>query len=206
MAYKNEPFPHWLIAPNPTRIPRFSTDVAETYGGYEQTNQNWETPLNQYDITAQGSAAAMAALEAHFLAMRGRAHAFPFRDLCDFSVTLANIGTGNGTNRVFQLTKKYVSGGETFTRSIVKPESGTVSIYVNGVLKTTGFTLDYQTGILTFSVGQAPPNGHAVTWTGNFYVPARYDQDALDQNGIAGFRTGGVGGYAVNLKITEKRL
>jgi uncharacterized protein (TIGR02217 family) len=138
--------------------------------------------------------------------MRGRAHTFPFRDLCDFSVSLANIGTGNGSNRVVQLTKKYVSGGETFTLVIKKPESGSVSIFVNGVLKTTGFTLDFQTGILTFNVGQAPPNGHSVAWTGNFYVPARYDQDALDQNGIAGFRAGGPGGYAVNLKLTEVRL
>jgi uncharacterized protein (TIGR02217 family) len=203
--YKNEQFPIALIVSDTLEAGLlFSTDIATSYGGFEQANQNWAEALGEWNFSARGKTADMRNLLNHFLTMNGRAHSFPFKDLLDFSVTLENIGTGDGSNKNFQLQKKYTVGSSFYVKKVKKPESGTVSIYVNGVLKTTGFTLDYLTGALSFTT--APPSGHAVAWTGNFFKTARYDTDENFARSLANvILTQGPVALVSDVKIKEKR-
>lgn len=171
--------------------PEYSTDVVITQSGYEQRNANWSQARASYNV-AHGvkTQAQLDALIAFFRARKGRADGFRFKDWTDYKVTAQNIGTGNGIATLFQLVKTYVNGSVTETRTISKPVSGTVNIYKNSVLQTSGYTLNTTTGQVTFSV--APANAVAITADFEFDVPARFDTDrlsaTLDSYGVRSWR------------------
>jgi uncharacterized protein (TIGR02217 family) len=119
----------------------------------------------------------MDMVQAFFRARFGKAYGFRFKDWSDYQAVGQNIGTGNGSLTAFQLTKTYVSGGNTYVREIKKPVTGTVKIYLNSVLQGAGYTVDLTTGIVNFTV--APGAGVAVTADYDFDVPVRFDTDML---------------------------
>lgn len=157
--------------------PEFSTDVTETFGGYERRNVNWPHPRRRYDVGyAVRTKSDFAAVSAFFHARKGKAYGFRFKDWSDFAATGQAIGTGDGVRTEFQLVKNYVSS-VTYSRAITKPVAGTVSVYVNGTPQLSGWSVDTTTGVVTFT---APPaNGAAITADFEFDVPVRFDTDAL---------------------------
>lgn len=165
--------------------PEFSTDIIITQGGFEQRNSNWANARAKYNV-AHGvkTETQLAELIAFFRARKGRAHGFRFKDWTDYKVTGQVIGTGNGTQTQFQLIKNYTSSN-TETRTILKPVSGTVKIYVNAVLQTSGVTMNTATGMITFSA--APAAATTISADAEFDVPVRFDTDrlsaSLDQYG-----------------------
>lgn len=165
--------------------PEFSTDIIITQGGFEQRNSNWANARAKYNV-AHGvkTETQLAELIAFFRARKGRAHGFRFKDWTDYKVTGQVIGTGNGTQTIFQLIKNYTSSN-TETRTIMKPVSGTVKIYVNAVLQTSGVAVNTTTGVITFSA--APAAATTISADAEFDVPVRFDTDrlsaSLDQYG-----------------------
>lgn len=158
--------------------PEYSTGVIVLHSGHEQRNINWAEARARYNA-AHGvkTQAQLDALIAFFRARRGRAHGFRYKDWADYSAIGQIIGTGDGGQTVFQLTKTYVSGSGSETRVIRKPVSGTVKLYLNSVLQTSGISIDHSTGIATFST--APGNGVLVSADFEFDVPVRFDTDRL---------------------------
>jgi uncharacterized protein (TIGR02217 family) len=185
MAFHEIQFPS-DIAYGSSGGPEYSTDVIVMHSGYEQRNQNWEAARARYNV-AHGvkTQAQLAALIAFFRARKGKTHGFRFKDWTDYQATGQQIGTGNGSATAFQLVKTYSSGAGSETRTILKPVSGTVKIYKNGVLQASGVSVDTVTGIVTFAA--APASGVAITADFEFDVPARFDTDrlsaSLDQYG-----------------------
>lgn len=177
MAFHDVRFPV-DISYGSTGGPNYSTDVITTYGGYEQRNINWAQARARYNV-AHGvkTQAQLDALIAFFRARKGRAHAFRFKDWTDFEAAAAPLGTGDGTATAFPLLKQYASGGVAENRLITKPVTGTVQVYVGGVLQTAGYTVDHTSGMVTFD---APPANEAeVTADFAFDVPVRFDTDQL---------------------------
>jgi len=88
-----------------------------------------------------------------------------------------------------------VSGAVTHVRTVTLPVSGTINMWVNGVLKTSGvdYNINHITGVVTFT---APvTNGHAVEWSGEFHVKCRFG-DAADEAlaaSLDGWDLGGIG-------------
>ncbi|MES2906361.1 MAG: DUF2460 domain-containing protein, partial [Pseudomonadota bacterium] len=82
----------------------------------------------------------------------------------------------------FQLKKSYGSGDSLYQRTIAKPVSGSVRVAVSGIEKTLGtdFTVNLQTGIITFLSGHTPASSAAITAGFVFDVPVRFDTDVLD--------------------------
>lgn len=158
--------------------PEYSTDIVETHGGHEQRNSNWADARARYNV-AHGvkTKEQLDALISFFRARRGRADGFRFKDWTDYQGIGQSLGTGTGAQTAFQLVKRYVSGSATEVRVIKKPVAGTVSVYLNGVLQGSGFSVATATGIVTFTV--APGSGVAVTADFEFDVPARFDTDRL---------------------------
>lgn len=158
--------------------PEYATDIVASVGGYEQRNVNWEQARARYNV-AHGvkTKAQLDALIAFFRARKGRAHGFRFKDWTDYQATNETLGTGNGTQTQFQLVKRYVSGSATDIRTIVKPVAGTVQVYKNAVLQTSGVSVDAATGVVTFTA--APAAGHVITASFQFDVPVRFDTDRL---------------------------
>ena len=116
-------------------------------------------------------------INAFFRIAKGRANGFRFKDWSDFDATKSSVITLTPTT--FQLQKVYTSGSETNSRIITKPVAETIHIYVGNQEVNSGFspgfTLDEETGIITF---EDEPGG-TVTWTGEFDVPVRFDTDEL---------------------------
>lgn len=158
--------------------PEYSTDVVITHGGYEQRNINWSAARARYNV-AHGvkSQAQLDTLIAFFRARKGKAHGFRFKDWTDYQGIAQNLGTGNGSATQFPLKKTYTSGSGTEVRVITKPVSGSVSIYLNGVLQNSGWSVNTATGVVTFT--SAPGSGVVITADFEFDVPVRFDTDRL---------------------------
>jgi len=158
--------------------PEYTTDIVTSQSGYEQRNVNWQQARATFNV-AHGvkTKAQLDTLIAFFRARKGRAYGFRFKDWTDYQAVNQLIGTGNGSATQFQLVKRYTSGAVTETRMITKPVAGTVQIYKNAVLQTSGVSIDTATGLVTFAV--APAAASAITANFEFDVPVRFDTDRL---------------------------
>lgn len=160
--------------------PEYSTDIVEMFSGKEQRNINWSQARARYTVShGVKTPVQLDELIAFFRARQGRAIGFRFKDWTDYQAAGQNLGTGNGSLTQFQLVKKYTSGTATVTRPILKPvNNGTLKVYLNAVLQSSGYTVNYTTGIITFST--PPGAGVVVTADFEFDVPVRFDTDHLD--------------------------
>lgn len=180
--------------------PEFSTVIQESVSGQEQRVKVWAKCRAKYDIAYSvlhsddpvGSYRAVLAL---FYAHNGRFRPFRFKDWSDFEADDTNFGTGDGSETIFQLAKTYdpslvllnTPGSLTYTRDIYLLATTPV-IKVNNVTQTvtTHYTIS-DTGLVTFVT--PPTTGHALTWTGEFDIPVRFDVDylpvAMNVNSIA---------------------
>jgi uncharacterized protein (TIGR02217 family) len=158
--------------------PEFSTDVVITHSGHEQRNANWSEVRAVYNVShAIKTKTQLDSLIAFFRARQGRAYGFRFKDWSDYSAKAQKIGTGNGVLTQFQLVKEYVSSATIISRNIKKPVAGTLKIFLKGVEKTSGVSLDSATGIVTLT--PAPASGVIITADFEFDVPVRFDTDRL---------------------------
>lgn len=168
--------------------PERRTQIVELASGAEERNASWANSRRRYDV-AYGIRRAddLAAVVAFFEARNGRLHGFRFKDWADFKSCLPSqtpgptnqpIGTGSGSATLFQLTKRYTSGAQSWTRAITKPVIGTVTIALNGTPQASGWSVSTTSGLITFTT--APAAGVAITAGFEFDVPVRFDTDALD--------------------------
>ena len=140
-------------------------------------------PLYQFKLKYEFLRSSAAYLELQtlagfFLARQGSFDSFLYTDPDDNTVTNQVIGTGDGSNKVFQLVRTYGAGGFTLTEPVHNTNSTPV-IKVDGVTKavTTDYTIS-ATGLVTFVT--APANTKSVTWTGTFYYRCRFKDDSSD--------------------------
>lgn len=96
------------------------------------------------------------------------------------------IGIGDGATTAFQLVKAYASGGQSYSRKIRKPVSGTVLVAVNGA-SVTPASVNTTTGVVILTL--APADGDLVTAGFEFDVPVTFaanDFDAVIEQLYAG--------------------
>jgi len=177
MGFADVQFPP-AIAYGSAGGPEFVTDIVTSVSGQEQRNSVWPQSRLRYNV-AKGvqNTAQLEALITFFRARKGRAEAFRFKDWADYRATGQSIGTGDGARTDFQLVKRYVNGGAQEVRTITKPVVGSVKIYRNGSLHTSGLSVDHSTGVVSFAT--APLLGAAITADFEFDVPVRFDTDQL---------------------------
>jgi uncharacterized protein (TIGR02217 family) len=158
--------------------PKFQTDIINVPSSHERRDQDWTQSRGPWTVGMVRTRAQLDIVSAFFRVMRGQAYGFRFKDWSDYSATLENIGTGDGSDTTFQLRKAYTSGTQTYYRNIFKPVSGTIKIYLEGVEQVSGWSIDTTTGIVTFST--APGVGVAITASYQFDIKARFGTDFLD--------------------------
>jgi len=168
--------------------PERRTQIVELASGDEERNASWANSRRRYDV-AYGIRRAddLAAVVAFFEARNGRLHGFRYKDWADYKSSLPSqpitpidqqIGTGTGSLKTFQLAKRYISGAQSWARTIAKPVTGTVRVALGMVEQMTGWTVDTSTGVVTFTT--APTNGVIIRAGFKFDVPVRFDTDVLD--------------------------
>jgi uncharacterized protein (TIGR02217 family) len=162
--------------------PLFKTTILVAASGDEQRIPEWDICRGEWDIGyGISSKVLLQEVMAFFRAVLGRAYSFRFKDWGDFEATDENFGTGDGSTTQFQLKKTYSSYSDvpaivrSYERLITLPRTSGLVIEVNGT-PTVLYTL-LTGGIIAFN--SAPANGAALTWTGEFDVPVRFDVDAI---------------------------
>jgi uncharacterized protein (TIGR02217 family) len=162
--------------------PGFRTTILTLVSGFEKRNQSWSQSRGRWDIGyGIQSRAQLEAVLAFFYARRGRARGFRFRDWLDYRITSPSlIATGDGVETEFQAVRRYTdAGANTFDRVLTKLVSGTLAVYIDDVLQTetTDYTVDYNTGLITFV---SPPGDTLdIEITTEFDAPVRFDDDHL---------------------------
>lgn len=159
--------------------PEYSTSVIALQSGHEKRNANWSVARARYDVSfGIQSQTQMDNLIAFFRAMRGRATGFRYKDWADYQGVGEVIGTGDDSTTMFQLIKTYSSGSESIARSITKPVSGTVDVYIDSVLQVSGVSVDTTTGVVTFAT--PPASSEIISADFEFDVPVRFEDDYLE--------------------------
>ena len=188
MPFDNIRFPV-AISRRASGGPERRTDVVLTASGREERNARWATSRRKYNAGyGVKSLDDIQNVIGFFEERRGRLYAFRFKDHTDFKSSAPSaaitpndqlLGTGDGTTKTFQLTKRYGSGIRNYFRTVLAPVAGTVVAAVNGV-QTSAFTTDIATGLITFTV--APALSASITAGFEFDVPVRFDTDAITIN------------------------
>jgi len=194
MAFHEVRFPTG-ISLNASGGPERRTDIVTLASGYEERNSPWADSRRRFNAGyGVRSLNDVHSVIGFFEARGGRLHGFRYKDFSDWKsvgpqsvITISDqlIGVGNGAVLIFQLSKSYVSGAQSYQRMIRKPVSGTVRVALNGVEQTLGtqFSVDAATGIVSFVI--APGSGVSITAGFAFDVPVRFDSDFLDINQAA---------------------
>jgi len=183
--------------------PQRRTDVVALGSGAEERNARWAHSRRRYDAGyGVKTFDALSQVVAFFEERRGRLYGFRWRDRLDHSSAAPDgavsatdqvIGTGDGVNAAFSLSKTYGALYSPYQRPIAKPVAGSVHVAVAGseVSAGTAFTLDTTTGVVTFLAGHVPALGAAVTAGFLFDVPVRFDTDYLEVD-LSAFAAGAI--------------
>ncbi len=186
--------------------PTSLTDIVTNVGGFRKTNRFWDQFLRAFQLgynvrTPEKAAIILSIWEA----LGGPADSCLIRDHNDWNTTFGSMGSnglasitkddqplrntvdntflGDGTTKIFQMTKVRTQGSATHTRIIKQPQILLPAplVAISGVLKTltTDYTINANTGIVTFVV--APAGASTPTWGGAFYVPVAFVNDEFLQ-------------------------
>ncbi|WP_057465043.1 DUF2460 domain-containing protein [Pseudovibrio sp. POLY-S9] len=168
--------------------PRRRTQVVELYSGFEERNASWANSRREYDVAfGIRSSDQLQEVTAFFEARNGRLYAFRFKDWADYKSSLPSkaispldqlLGMGDGTKTEFQLRKLFGTEALGYWRSIRKPVAGSIRLAVNGTERSSGWTADLATGLVSFD--SAPAKGAIITAGFEFDVPCRFDTDSID--------------------------
>lgn len=168
------------------RTPMWTTSVEQNVTGKE-VRISYETyPRYQWDVIynvlrSDSTNAELQSLLGFYNSRSGRYDSFLYTDSDDNSVTLQSIGTGNGVNTTYQLISTF--GG--FTQPVLAPNT-VAAVFVNGVDKVGFWSVSNwgttTPGLLTFTGGFVPGNGHAITATFTYYFPVRFVDDKVPFN------------------------
>lgn len=162
-------------------ITRYNTKVIRMREGHEERYGEWQDALREFDITpALRHQADLDDVVAFFQARGGPRYAFKIQDPLDYQATLELIGTGNASKTQFQAVKRYTSGLTGDTHYTIRPIvllDDPILVYLNDVAQVSGYTVNYGTGVITFT--SALGNGVTVKWSGTFTVPVRFSQSRM---------------------------
>src|SRR5882672_588364 len=171
-----------------TKSARFATRIQRAVNGRElraldQPNPIWSWTLtypllrDKWDIRAGGLGTGydeLRTIAGFFLQQQGAFQPFLFDDPTDRTVTGQTIGTGNSSTSVLQLVRSMGGCAEPVTA----PD--TVSaIYYNGVLQSpAGYTVDGNTGLVTFAI--PPPAAQSITADFTYRFRVRFADDTAE--------------------------
>ena len=168
--------------------PTWRTDVVTLPSGATERVQRWTSPIRQYDLrTGVRTLDDFHQVQNLWMVTAGPVHGFRLTDIFDNTSATGTdihigtpgddvtIGTGDGSTTQFQLVKRYTYGGQEATRTITKPNSGTVRIYYDGVEQLSGWSVDTETGVVTFTT--APTLNVVVSAGFEFQVPVQFEPE-----------------------------
>lgn len=169
------------------RSPIWSNRPKESVSGKRINIADWSYPKWRWELTYSAlrgyttvfAAAEIQAMQGFFNSRQGGFDSFLYSDTNDRTSSGSTIGTGDSTNRLFQLSRSL--GG--FSEPILAPTTVT-TVYIGSSAQASsrwsvanwGSTAP---GMITFATASIPPNGQAVTADFLFAWPVSFDQDVI---------------------------
>ena len=152
--------------------PSFRTEIIQMGQGLEARQAHWAEDLGRWQSGERRiNETEKNYLLGFFRSVQGMTNSWRFKDWTDFIATAENIGTGDDVETQFQLKRTFGS----VTKTIYLPVVGMTKIYFDTVEQLSGWSVDDQTGIVTFST--APTIGVAITADFEYDKPCRFDVD-----------------------------
>lgn len=187
-AFHNIGFP-LKLARGAVGGPERVTEIVALANGREVRNTCLSRSRRHWEVgSAIRNLDDLAEVTAFFEARLGRLHGFRFSDPADHKSCRPSqlpqpfdqlLGTGNGSQKTFQLQKTYGDAAGSTVRPIHLPVLGSLRVGVGTAeLSASAFSVDSQTGLLTLST--APAAGQPVRAGFCFDTPVRFDSDRLD--------------------------
>ena len=177
-----------------TKAPRFSTRIQRAVSGRELRALDQPWPIwtwtlsytllrDKWDQRASSGPGVgpngigydeLRTLAGFFLQQQGAFQSFLFDDPTDDAVTGQPLGTGNSSVTQFQLVRTMAG----FAEPITAPNAVT-AVYFNGVLQSpSGYSVDPNTGIVSFST--PPPSGQSITADFTYRFRVRFADDTAE--------------------------
>ncbi|ASY62533.1 Type I restriction-modification system, restriction subunit R [Sinorhizobium sojae CCBAU 05684] len=167
-----------------TSGPEFLTAITSVSGGYERRNARRANPRWRFDFSiAELNDDEIRDMLDFYMGRRGPLYSWLLKDPWNFELVdeTALIGgtvlVAAGGETTAQVIKRYDIGGNPFTRTIKYIASGTLKVYVDGVLDGSATHTD---GLVTLSApltaGQVVTIGTAASPT-EYYFPVRFRND-----------------------------
>lgn len=180
--------------------PAFKTEISSLKNGYEKRNILWSSCRAEYKIKYKEiSKSETNQIISFFMARKGRSYGFRFKDWNDFEARNQTIGIGDNQKTNFQLIKEYGDDENKYKRTIHKVVDDSIYVYINGVEQQSGFTIDNNSGVISFS---SPPELNAeITANFEFDIPVRFDEDLLMAKSHS-FSTSSID----NIKLVELKI
>lgn len=159
--------------------PAFRTTVVAAYNGNEQRNADWEYEGGSWVLGAHRvTRAQLDYVKTFFRARRGKAVGFRIKNYADYVLPKTPIGIGDGSTVAFQIVQVFDTGfGDAYTLPRRKIVGGTLTVYVDDVVQPSGWSADYDTGIVTFAV--APSIDAVIAVQCEYDTAVRFDVDNL---------------------------
>jgi uncharacterized protein (TIGR02217 family) len=166
--------------------PVFNTRIVRMANGRERRNADQDQPQHVFSVPFNNIGQTQyAPIKQMHLNRRGQWGCFLFRDRLDDVADDEFFAVAETGQTVFQLAKWSIQDGVGYrntVHAIYAPEpdgeavASDVSITVNGVADT-GFTVDYDSGVVTFDSGLT--EGDVLNWSGAFSRWVRFARDDL---------------------------
>lgn len=155
--------------------PLARTRIRSLRNGHERRNVEADVARHRFTLPFQNikNMEYLSELKNAHMAMYGMAHSFLVKDWSDYTADGEDLGLAPSGQTPVQLVRNYSFGPVTRVRDITKPV--VVTVYQDGVAKPG--TTDPLTGLFTPTTNWTP--GATLTWTGEFRVPVRFDNDFL---------------------------
>lgn len=201
LSFHEERFPT-DIALGATGGPERRTEIVTLGSGQEQRNTRWANSRRRYNAGyGIKTVNDLHTVIEFFEERRGRLFGFRFHDPLDWKScppgsALApldqSLGTGDGVQTVFQLSKRYGSVENGYTRTISKPVENTVRVAIDDIeISNTDYSVDLASGEVTFAGGAIPASDAVITCGFEFDVPVRFDTDEISIS-LANFQAGDI--------------
>lgn len=161
------------------RTEMWKTRIQESISGKEVRIADWSYPRHQWELTydflrSDPSHGELQSLLGFFDLRQGPFDSFLYQDADDNAIAGQQIGTGDGSTRIFQLARNF--GG--FIEPIIAPNVVS-TVYLAGVAQNpSGYGVGSTTGQITFVT--APGAGVAITADFSYYFRCRFVGDAMD--------------------------
>ena len=184
--------------------PEFMTRIVEMRNGRERRNAEWANARHRFQLPyGNRKSSDYAKIKSHHLVCRGRLHNFLYQDRLDHSAQAAVFGIAEAGQTAFQLGKTSELDGVSYFREVnclYRPDPASPgdalevvpTIMVDGT-PTTAFSIDPDTGAGEFD--SPLTGGEILTWSGEFSIWVRYDNDHLPWSIDNRFASGS---YAIN--------